>query len=230
MPAPDMLPVLLGLLVVVVVARLGGSAAEAYGQPAVLGELAAGILIGNLGFTGFHALDGVRDLPAVQVLAQVGVLFLLFEVGLETDLPRMAAVGASSLRVAALGVIAPMLLGLAASRAFFPGHHPLSHDGPQQSVKLRFELRRFHLEWTSLSRLGDRGKRPPRAKPLVQALGTGRTQFMRAHREHGTGGKFEYAPPDTKPLRYPTMTQHHSQCSGIHGRCEAGIGTQRLEL
>ena len=127
MPAPDMLPVLLGLLVVVVVARLGGSAAEAYGQPAVLGELAAGILIGNLGFTGFHALDGVRDLPAVQVLAQVGVLFLLFEVGLETDLPRMAAVGASSLRVAALGVVAPMLLGLAASRAFFPGHHPLSH-------------------------------------------------------------------------------------------------------
>jgi Kef-type K+ transport system membrane component KefB len=122
-----MQPVLLGLVLMLLGARLGGSAAEAYGLPAVLGELAAGILLGNLGLLGWHALDPLRELPAIELLAQVGVLFLLFGVGLESDLGKMMAVGGSSFLVATLGVVTPMLLGLGVSRWFFPGHHPLTH-------------------------------------------------------------------------------------------------------
>ena len=89
---PDMQPILLALVLMILGARLGGSAAERFGQPAVLGELAAGIAIGNLGLLGYHGLDGLRDLAAIQVFAQIGVLFLLFSVGLESDLAKMAAV------------------------------------------------------------------------------------------------------------------------------------------
>ena len=125
--APDMMPVLATLVLMLLGGRLGGSAAESLGMPAVLGELAAGIVIGNLGLVGVHAFEGLADLAAIQVLAQLGVLFLLFGVGLASDVGQMAKVGASSLLVATLGVVAPMLLGLGVSRLFFPAHDPLSH-------------------------------------------------------------------------------------------------------
>jgi Na+:H+ antiporter len=123
----DMQPVLAALVVVLVGAKLGGDLLERIGQPAVLGELLAGVVIGNLGLLGIHAFDTFRDLPALELLAQIGVLFLLFQVGLETSVRAMAAVGASSLLVATLGVVAPMLLGYLASAALLPTHHPLTH-------------------------------------------------------------------------------------------------------
>jgi Kef-type K+ transport system membrane component KefB len=61
------------------------------------------------------------------LLAQIGVLFLLFEVGLASEIGQMLAVGGSALLVATLGVIAPIGLGFLVSRGFFPGHHPLTH-------------------------------------------------------------------------------------------------------
>jgi Kef-type K+ transport system membrane component KefB len=126
-PVPDMLPVLLALVLVLIGARLGGALFERLGQPPVLGELFAGVVIGNLGLFGWHGLDGLRDLPALEILAQIGVLFLLFEVGLSSDAGRLLAVGWSSLLVATLGVAAPIGLGFAVSWFFFPGLHPLSH-------------------------------------------------------------------------------------------------------
>ena len=123
----DMIPVLAGLALILVGAKLGGALFERFGQSAVLGELLAGVLIGNLGLVGIHALDGVRELPAIEVLAQIGVLFLLFQVGLESDVGKMVQVGASSLVVAVLGVVAPMLLGFWVSNVFFPGHDKLAH-------------------------------------------------------------------------------------------------------
>jgi Kef-type K+ transport system membrane component KefB len=124
---PDVMPILEALVVMLLGARLGGSLAERVGQPAVLGELAAGIAIGNLGLAGVHGLEGLAGLDAIQVFAQIGVLFLLFRVGLESNVGQMMRVGASSLLVATLGVVAPMLLGLGVSRWFFPAHHPLTH-------------------------------------------------------------------------------------------------------
>jgi Kef-type K+ transport system membrane component KefB len=123
----ELLPVLGALVLILVGAKLGGELFERLGQSPVLGELLAGVVIGNLGLVGVHALDGLRDQPGIDLLAQIGVLFLLFAVGLESDVGRMMAVGASSFLVAALGVVAPMVLGYFSSRAFFPAHSPLVH-------------------------------------------------------------------------------------------------------
>lgn len=125
--AVDMLPILAGLVLILVGAKLGGALFERIGQPAVLGELLAGIVLGNLGLLGYHGFDALRTQPALSILAQIGVLLLLFQVGLESDVKRMMAVGASSCLVALLGVITPMVLGFFVSQRFFPGHHPLTH-------------------------------------------------------------------------------------------------------
>ena len=123
---PDMLPILAALVLILVGAKLGGSLFVRFGQSAVLGELMAGVVLGNLGLIGIHGLEGVRDLVAIEVLAQIGVLFLLFEVGLESDVKKMMAVGASSVLVAVFGVVVPMVLGFWVTRWFFPGHNALA--------------------------------------------------------------------------------------------------------
>ena len=123
----NMLPVLEALAIILVLARLGGALFERFSLPAVLGELLAGIAIGNLGLLGFHGFDALRHVPTVEALAQIGVLFLLFQVGLESDIGKMAAVGVSATLVAVLGVVAPMLLGLGVSELFLKDHHILSH-------------------------------------------------------------------------------------------------------
>jgi Kef-type K+ transport system membrane component KefB len=118
---------LLGLVLILVLGRLGGALFERFRLPAVLGELLAGIALGNLGLLGFHALEPLRGDATIAMLAQLGVLFLLFQVGLESDVGRMMQVGASSLVVAVLGVIAPMVLGFGVTRWFFPGHAVLGN-------------------------------------------------------------------------------------------------------
>ena len=123
----DVLPVLGALVLVLLAGRFGGVAFVAMGQAAVLGELLAGVVIGNLGLVGFHGLDAIRGLPGLELLGEIGVLFLLFQVGLETDVRKMMAVGSSSLLVAILGVVVPMVLGFFVSRAFFPGLPALVH-------------------------------------------------------------------------------------------------------
>ena len=123
----DMLPVLAGLALILVCARAGSALFENFRLPAVLGELGAGVVLGNLSLVGFHGLDHLKSLPTVEAFAQVGVLFLLFQVGLASDIGKMAAVGLSATLVAILGVIAPMLLGLGVSQWFLKGAPPLTH-------------------------------------------------------------------------------------------------------
>jgi Kef-type K+ transport system membrane component KefB len=123
----DMLPILAGLVLMLLGARLGGALFLRFGQSAVLGELLVGVVLGNLGLTGVHGLDALRALPGLDMLAQIGVLFLLFDVGLESNLRDMARVGASAMLVAVLGVIAPMVLGFGVSSWFFPAHDALTH-------------------------------------------------------------------------------------------------------
>ena len=123
----DLGPVLAALVLILLGGRLGGLAFERLGQSPVLGELLAGVFLGNLGLLGVHGLDAIRQLPGIDLLAQIGVLFLLFRVGLETEVGKMLAVGASSFLVAILGVVAPMVLGFFVTRAFYPGHHALGN-------------------------------------------------------------------------------------------------------
>src|SRR5215475_10773005 len=72
--------ILVGLAIMLVVAKLGGELFERWGQPAVLGELVGGILIGNLAILGV-SLDAIKTSEVIAALAELGVIILLFEVG-----------------------------------------------------------------------------------------------------------------------------------------------------
>lgn len=172
--ASPVAPVLAGIVIILLVAKLGGDAFERMGMPAVLGELIVGVVLGNMAFltgawsepnAGWHGLDflrppeeinvaheledfekeiagksitaehtqHLRDLRAeiskidpysagaiLKMLAEIGVILLLFEVGLESSVREMMSVGTSSLLVAVLGVIAPIILGYGAGLFIVP--------------------------------------------------------------------------------------------------------------
>lgn len=120
-------PVLLGLVVVLVAAKVGGELFERLGQPAVLGELVLGVLLGNLVLFGFTGLELLTTNEGLEILAQIGVILLLFEVGLESNVAEMMSVGASSLVVALLGIVAPFLLGWGVSAWLLPDEALLVH-------------------------------------------------------------------------------------------------------
>jgi Kef-type K+ transport system membrane component KefB len=120
-------PLLLGISVILGVAKVFGWLATRIGQPAVLGELLAGILLGNLALVGIHGLEWLRDDPTLAILAELGVIVLLFEVGLESTVEQMRRIGASALLVALVGVIAPFLLGWLAGAWLLPGQSPYVH-------------------------------------------------------------------------------------------------------
>jgi Kef-type K+ transport system membrane component KefB len=88
--------------------------------PEVLGELLIGILLGNLSLIGIHVFETLRHDTILTILSELGVVLLLFEVGLHTTVPDMMKVGASALLVAALGVIAPFFLGWGVGAVFVP--------------------------------------------------------------------------------------------------------------
>jgi Kef-type K+ transport system membrane component KefB len=98
---------ILGVLVALLVAtKVLGILAQRLGQPSVVGELIAGILLGK-------SVLGILD-PADQVvhsLAQIGVVVLLFEIGLHTNIRSLLKVGSAALAVAIVGVILPFSLG-----------------------------------------------------------------------------------------------------------------------
>jgi len=111
---------LLALLILLPVAKLAGAAAEKLAQPAVLGELIAGLILGNLSLLGFDSLNFLKDDPGLEMLAQLGVILLLFEIGLDASLADLIKVGASSLLVAAVGVVLPFVLGWSVSAWLLP--------------------------------------------------------------------------------------------------------------
>lgn len=97
----------LGVLAAVLIAtKVLGAVAHRFGQPAVLGELIAGILLGK---SALGILDPAD--PFVGLLAEIGVLVLLFAIGLETDLRKLLRVGGSAFAVGITGVILPFVLG-----------------------------------------------------------------------------------------------------------------------
>ena len=100
-------PEFLGLLVVMLAgAKLCGAVAQRIGQPSVLGELVAGVVLG----VSVLGLVSPRN-EVLHLLAELGVVILLFEIGLETDLRKMIQVGGSSAAVAIVGVALPFALG-----------------------------------------------------------------------------------------------------------------------
>lgn len=127
MHADPIAQVALHLAVILVAAKLGGELAVRLRQPAVLGEILAGLAVGNLGLVEIHFLGGIASDPAIDTLASLGVLILLFEVGLESTVRDMMRVGGSSLLVATLGVVAPFGLGWLVGAWVLPQSGPYVH-------------------------------------------------------------------------------------------------------
>jgi Kef-type K+ transport system membrane component KefB len=117
----------LALAVILVAAKVGGDLAARAGQPAVLGELVAGIILGNLVWLGFAGFEPIKDDAFVRMLAELGVILLLFEVGLQSTVRQMLRVGTSAAVVASLGVAAPMALGWLVGRWLVPQGGSLVH-------------------------------------------------------------------------------------------------------
>ncbi|MBI2635784.1 cation:proton antiporter [Candidatus Peregrinibacteria bacterium] len=93
------------------VAAKMASLVERFGQPAVLGELIMGVLLGNLVLVGIPWIEPVKHHEIIRFLAELGVVILLFQIGLESNIQKMRKVGVRALLVATVGVIAPFVLG-----------------------------------------------------------------------------------------------------------------------
>jgi Kef-type K+ transport system membrane component KefB len=113
-------PVLIHFSIILLVAKIGAEVFERINQPAVLGELVFGIIIGNLGllFFDYNLFDALRVknisvhwAVVVDCFSRIGVILLLFSIGLESTLREMKKVGLSSSFVAVVGVIVPFVLG-----------------------------------------------------------------------------------------------------------------------
>ena len=99
------------MIVILLAAKLAGELFERLGQPAVLGELVAGVIVGTsvLGIVPTDPADPYGSV--VHVMAEIGVAILLFEIGLETDLREMFRVGSAAFTVAVVGVVLPFFFG-----------------------------------------------------------------------------------------------------------------------
>jgi len=100
----------LWLSVLFVLSKLG-TLIEKLGQPAVLGELIVGVILGNLGLLGLHIFDSAATNQYLIFLAEFGVVLLLFRIGLESNLQEMKKVGLQAFLVAIIGVVLPFLGG-----------------------------------------------------------------------------------------------------------------------
>ena len=108
----DVATLLLTLVAVIVGTKLLGEIAQRFDQPAVLGELLAGILLGG-------SVLGLLDPadPVIAALSEIGVIVLLFTIGLHTDLRSLRSVGSTAITVAAVGVVLPFAGGFLTARA-----------------------------------------------------------------------------------------------------------------
>ncbi|TKI70370.1 cation:proton antiporter [Sulfurimonas crateris] len=142
----------LTLFLILISARILGELFARAGIPSVLGELLAGILLGSSVF------GIVEPNQVLKILAEIGIILLLFEVGLETDFTRLKNAGTKSLIVALLGVILPF------SFSFFTAHYlfGLSSDislfigGTLTATSIGITLRvlkDIHMEDTNIAQI-----------------------------------------------------------------------------
>ncbi len=94
---------------------------ERIGQPAVLGELLVGILLGNLVYFGVDFFEPAKNDQVLKAFAELGVLFLMFQVGLESNVKQMMSVGLPAMLVAVVGVILPFASGVFLGPVILPG-------------------------------------------------------------------------------------------------------------
>ena len=101
---------LLWIAIIILAAKLS-NLVERFGQPAVLGELLVGIILGNMALVGFNFFEPIRQDVIIRFLADIGVVILLFQVGLESNIRGMLKVSRQAFLVAIVGVVVPFFLG-----------------------------------------------------------------------------------------------------------------------
>jgi Kef-type K+ transport system membrane component KefB len=95
----------LSLLIILLTARVFAELATRLQAPSVIGELFAGVILGP------SLLGWIEPFEAIKLMAEIGIILLLFEVGLETDVKRLVRTGVKSLVVAIIGFVLPLVLG-----------------------------------------------------------------------------------------------------------------------
>ncbi|MBU0625479.1 cation:proton antiporter [Patescibacteria group bacterium] len=109
------------LFVMLMFARIG-ALMERIGQPAVLGELLMGVVLGALAFLpGLGFIEQLKHKEFIALVAELGVIILLFRTGLESNLREMKSVGIKALLVAIVGVVLPFVSGYFVSQLLIPG-------------------------------------------------------------------------------------------------------------
>lgn len=101
---------LLWISIIIIAAKVSGLI-ERFGQPPVLGELLVGVALGNLSLIGINFLSPIKIDPYLSFLSEIGVIILLFQVGLESNIGQMKKVGLRAFIVATIGVVCPFVLG-----------------------------------------------------------------------------------------------------------------------
>lgn len=91
----------------------------------MLGELLIGVLLGNLGLLGYSGFEPLKENAMLEIFSRLGVLVLLFEVGLESTGARMLKVEITSAVVAVVGAVTPFVLGWGVGAWLFEGPYHL---------------------------------------------------------------------------------------------------------
>jgi Kef-type K+ transport system membrane component KefB len=102
---------LLWLALILMAARMFAPLAQRIGFPAVLGELLLGVALGNLSLLGIDYFQQVGKDPIISFMAELGVVVLMLQIGLETRLAELVKVGGRAAAVGVIGIVVPFLLG-----------------------------------------------------------------------------------------------------------------------
>lgn len=110
----------LWIAVILIIAKIA-SLVERFGQPSVLGELVIGVVLGNLVLLGINIFEPIKQDHIITFLGELGVVILLFQIGLESNISKMKKVGARAFLVAIIGVVLPFVLGYFIGPLLLPG-------------------------------------------------------------------------------------------------------------
>lgn len=116
----DFATTFLWIAVILIIAKIA-SLVERFGQPSVLGELVIGVVLGNLVLLGINVFEPIKEDSIITFLGELGVVILLFQIGLESNISKMKQVGTKALMVAVIGVVLPFVLGYFIAPLLLPG-------------------------------------------------------------------------------------------------------------
>jgi Kef-type K+ transport system membrane component KefB len=117
MPENTVIPLLIAIALVIAAAKAAGYVSSRLHQPAVLGELLAGLILGPslLNVFGLPYFEAAHTVDTLRELGEIGVIFLMFAAGLEVHLSDFVKTGRTAVYVGVLGVLVPIVMGTAAT-------------------------------------------------------------------------------------------------------------------